>query len=52
MNEAQQWMPFAEKVITNGLYGLVMGMGLFILGLIREWWVMGTHFRAVVKDEV
>jgi hypothetical protein len=51
MGEAQQWTPIAEKVIANGLYGLATAMAFFILGLLREWWVMGAHFRAVVKDK-
>jgi tetrahydromethanopterin S-methyltransferase subunit G len=51
MGEAQQWTPIAERVIANGLYGITVGAVIFVIGLVREWWVMGAHFRAVVKDK-
>lgn len=50
MNEGQQWMPLAERVIENGLYGIAACSVLFIVGLLREWVVLGTHYRVVVKD--
>lgn len=46
-----QMTPWLERLVAQGLVGGVICMGIFILGLVREWWVMGPHFRAVVKDK-
>lgn len=48
MDQAQ-WT-FAEKVIAQGLYGLVVGMGVFITGLVRGSWYMRAHFQEVVRQ--
>jgi hypothetical protein len=51
MTGEPSWGPLFERLLSQGLVGGVICMGIFILGLVREWWVMGTHFRAVVKDK-
>jgi hypothetical protein len=43
--------PILEALVSHGLVGGVLCMAIFILGLHREWWVMGAHFRAAVKDK-
>jgi len=43
--------PLLEMIVSHGLVGGVACMTIFILGLHREWWVMGAHFRAAVKDK-
>lgn len=43
--------PLIEVLISHGLVGGVVCMAVFIFGLHREWWVMGAHFRAAVKDK-
>jgi hypothetical protein len=48
MDQAQ-WT-FAEKVIVQGLYGLVVGMSAFIVGLVRGWWYMRAHFQEVARQ--
>jgi hypothetical protein len=48
--ETQQWASLVEQLIAQGLVGGVLCMSAFIIGLAREWVVMGAHYRSVVKD--
>ena len=45
------WAQMFQMVLSHGLVGGVVCMAAFIFALHREWVVMGSHFRAAVKDK-